>query len=513
MRYCADFSIILSGTIDLGNLVDMAEKIIGRDEEQAVLKELFNSKKAEFLAIYGRRRIGKTMLIRVFFEDKGTIFLNTTGALRGSMREQIDNFTQQIGEAFYQGAQLKSGKDWSETFKILNDSIKAAPSNKKIILFLDEFPWMATRNSKLLQNLDYYWNQHWSRDSRIKLIICGSSASWIIKNIINNKGGLHNRITRTIHLEPYNLRDTKRFLNHVGVKLNHQQIAQLYMVTGGVPYYLSYVERGLSATQNIGNLAFRRKSFLLGEFDNLFAALFEDADVCINIVRTIAKNRYGIDQEDLFNRIKHFSKGGRSIDKLKALEDASFIIKFTPHLHNRKGIYYKVIDEYTLFYFNWIEPLKETLLLRGMKKNYWESVQNAPEWYNWAGYSFEAICYKHILQISEALNMSPTAIPNTWKYAPINDSREQGAQIDLLFDRKDNAITLCEIKYTEKPFEINRQYAAQLNKKIDVFKKVTRTSKQIFLAIISANGLKNTMYAEEMVDGIVTLDDLFKKDE
>ena len=490
----------------------MIEKIIARKEEQAILEEIFSSKTAEFLAIYGRRRIGKTILIRYFFEEKDAIFLNTTGTLHGSMSEQINNFTQQIGETFYQGAQLKKGKNWNETFKILNDAIRTEASNKKVILFLDEFPWMATKNSKLLQNLDYYWNQYWSKENRIKLIICGSSASWIIKNIINNKGGLHNRITRTIHLEPYNLRDTKRFLNHFGIKLNNQQITQLYMVTGGVPYYLSYVKQGLSAAQNIENLAFRRNSFLLNEFNNLFSALFEDAEIYINIMRTIAKKRYGINQEDLFNYIKNFSKGGRSIDKLKALEDASFIIKFKSHLNNKKGIYYKVIDEYTLFYFNWIEPLKDTLLIRGMKKNYWNSIQNTPEWYSWAGYSFEAICYKHISQISDALNMSPTAIPNSWKHAPTkNNPKEQGAQIDLLFDRKDNAITLCEIKYTAKPFEINKLYADQLNKKINTFKQITKTKKQIFLAIISANGLKNTLYTEELVDNIITLDDFFKK--
>ncbi len=491
----------------------MSEKIIGREVEQAILEELFNSKKAEFLAIYGRRRIGKTMLIRVFFKEKNAIFLNTTGTLQGSMKQQIDNFMEQIGEAFYQGAQLKSGKNWSETFKILNDAIKAAPTNKKIVLFLDEFPWMVTKNSKLLQSLDYYWNQHWSRDSRIKLIICGSSASWIINKIIKNKGGLHNRITRKIHLEPYNLRDTKRFLSNIGVKLNNEQITQLYMVMGGVPYYLSYIERGLSATQNIGKLAFLQKSFLLEEFDNLFSALFEDAEVYINIVRTIAKNRYGIDQEELFDRIKAFSKGGSGIDKLKALEDTGFIIKLKPHLHNKKGIYYKVIDEYTLFYFNWIEPLKETLLVRGMKKNYWDYIQNTPEWYAWAGYSFEAICYKHILQISDALQMSPTAVPNSWRYIPVKGSSEQGAQIDLLFDRKDHTITVCEIKYTAQPFEINKQYAAQLNRKIDVFKKITRTKKHIFLAMISANGIKKNMYAEEMIANVVELDDLFKKED
>lgn len=491
----------------------MIEKIIGREEEQRILNKLLNSKKAEFLAIYGRRRVGKTMLIRNFFkEKKEIIFLNITGTLNGSMQDQIGNFTQQLGDIFYHGAQLKNGKNWRETFNALNDAIKSISTKQKIVIFFDEFPWMATKNSKLLQNLDYFWNQHWSSNSKIKLIICGSSASWIINNIINNKGGLHNRITRTIHLEPYNLLDTKRFLLHQGIKLNHQQITQLYMAIGGVPYYLSFIQQGLSASQNIENLAFKRKSFFIEEFNNLFSALFEDSAIYINIIRTIAKNRYGIAQEELFHCIKDLSKGGRGIDKLKALEDASFIMRFKPHLHNRKGIYYRVIDEYTLFYFNWIEPLKETLFVRGMKPGYWDSIQNTPQWYAWAGYAFEAICYKHIAQISDALNMSPTAIPNTWRYTPIKNTAEQGAQIDLLFDRKDHSITVCEIKYTIKAFEITKQYAAQLEKKMSVFKNVTKTDKQIFLTFISASGIKKNKYSK-MVDNLITLDDLFKKDD
>jgi len=487
----------------------MAEKIIGREEELTTLEECFYSNKPEFLAIYGRRRIGKTLLIRTFFEGKKITFLNTTGTLNGLMKEQIANFTRRIGEAFYQGAELKNVTNWNDAFKLLNDAINTAPPKKKIVLFFDEFPWMATKNSKILQSLDYFWNQYWSRDQRIKLIICGSSATWIIKKIINNKGGLHNRITRTIHLEPYNLRDTKRFLTYLGVSLNNRQITQIYMVTGGVPYYLSFIKKGLSASQNIEKLAFQRKSFLLGEFENLFAALFEDAETYISIVRAIAQHRYGIDQKKLFSKIKGLSKGGRNSDKLKALEDANFIIRFVPHLHSKKGIYYKVIDEYTLFYFNWIEPIKETLAARTMKNNYWSSIQSMPEWYSWAGYAFEAICYKHIPQISEALGMESTAIPNTWRYNPTKTSNIQGAQIDLLFDRKDDSITVCEIKYTDQPFEIDKKYAKQLAQKIDVFKQVTRTDKQLFLAIVSANGLKQTVYSEEMVNAVVTLNNLF----
>lgn len=483
---------------------------IGRKEEQAILESLCFSKKSEFLAIYGRRRVGKTMLVRSFFKSKkDVIFFNTTGTLNGLLKNQLDNFTQQISEVFYQGAQLKNATNWQDAFNKLNDAIKVVTSNKKIVLFFDEFPWMATKNSKLLQNLDYFWNQYWSNDTRIKLIICGSSASWIIKNVINNKGGLHNRITYTIHLEPYNLHETKLFLEAQGILLNNQQILELYMAIGGIPYYLSYLKQGLSAAENIEQLAFSRKGFLIEEFDNLFLALFEDGGMYIDIVREISKHYYGIEQEELFNRIKGLSKGGRSSDKLKELEDASFIIKFTPHLHSRKGVYYKVIDEYTLFYFNWIEPVKNTLLGRGIKKNYWTSIQSTPEWYNWSGYAFEAVCYKHLVQISDALNMHPTAISNTWKYVPTKNTNQQGAQIDLLFDRKDNAVTLCEIKYTKKAFEINKSYATQLHQRAEIFKNVTRTKKQIFWALISANGLKKNKYSE-IINNVVTLEELLK---
>src|SRR5579872_1736135 len=201
--------------------------IMGRESEKQILTEFLASGRAEFLAIYGRRRIGKTFLVREFFKDKKAVFFNTTGSNDGILFEQIGHFTKEIGKIFYHGAVLKQGKNWDETFELLTKAIDTLPKNKKIVLFLDEFPWMATKKSSLLQNLDYYWNQHWSNDKRIKLIICGSSASWIIDKIINNKGGLHNRITRQLLLEPLKLQDTKQFLNGLGVKLNNRQILQI----------------------------------------------------------------------------------------------------------------------------------------------------------------------------------------------------------------------------------------------------------------------------------------------
>lgn len=484
-------------------------KIVSRQIEIKKLDKTFTSKKPEFIAVYGRRRVGKTFLVRSFFEKKKCIFFSVTGSKDGAYLDQRTHFTQRIGEVFLGGIIPAVSANWDQTFKQLTDAINNTDKNKKIVIFLDELPWMATKKSKLLQTIDYYWNQYWSRDSRIKLIICGSSASWIIDNIINNKGGLHNRVTETLYLQPYNLLETEQYLLSNKVKLNRKQIVEIYMLTGGVPFYLSKIEPGFSAVQIIERLAFSENAFLLGEFDNLFSSLFDDGDAYIEIIKTIAKNREGIGQEALFNDLSKTSKGKTGLRRLKALEDAGFISSFTPHFHKKRGIYYRITDEYTLFYLQWISPLKRTKMIHALQKGYWKTLTQKPEWFSWSGYAFEAVCYKHLNQIRRSLNLSSTAIPNVWRHTPIKKSAEKGAQIDLLFDRDDNSITICEIKYTDKPFVITKEYAQKLNQKTSVFKEITATNKQIFVAIISANGIKPNSYSREYIDGVVELNDLF----
>ena len=488
--------------------------IIGREVELNTLEAFLTSEEAEFLAIYGRRRVGKTFLIRAFCEARDDIiFFDAAGANGSPMKEQIERFTKQLGKIFYshRRARLALGKNWDETFELLTEAIEDIKEDKKIVLFLDEFPWMATKNSRLLQNLDYYWNQYWSKDNRVKLIICGSSASWIIDNIVNNKGGLHNRLTRNIHLEPFNLGETRDFLRSLSVKLNDKQILQLFMVMGGVPFYLKKIEKNLSATQIIENIAFKQKSFLLEEFDNLYSSLFDNADLFIDIVRKIASSRYGVGQEALLKALGDKLRGKGGLQKLKALQDANFIMSFKPHFHKKRGIYYRVIDEYSLFYLHWIEPVKDSLLKNSLLQGYWDKLKSRPAWHNWAGLAFESACYEHLPQITKALKLSVTAIPTAWRYVPRKNSEEQGAQIDLLFDRDDDAITICEIKYTEKPFVITKEYAKKLEQKLDVFKRVTRTDKQLFIALISANGVKQNQYSDALLSGTVTLDELFKE--
>lgn len=483
--------------------------ISSRQSEIKLLTKISASKKAELLAVYGRRRVGKTFLVRSFFKTKKYVFFDVSGTKKGSMKDQIFNFTQRIGEVFLDGVTPQVKENWAETFKLLNDLFVRLPKQKKIILFFDELPWMATKKSKLLNTIDYYWNQYWSKESRIKLIVCGSSASWIINKVINNKGGLYNRVTETIHLKPFTLAETQEYLISNNIKLNIKQATELYMVTGGVPFYLSKIERGHSSNQAIESLAFDSKALLFNEFNGLFESLFDHADAYIEIVKIMAKFHSGIGQEELFKKLTRSSKGKTGLKRLRDLEDAGFIMSFVPHFHLKRGVYYRVIDEYALFYLHWMASLKTTKMSSALKPGYWSTIAKTPKWFSWCGYAFEVICYKHLNQIRYALNLSPTAIPNAWRHQPTKSSSERGAQIDLLFDRDDNAITICEIKYTEKPFIIDKQYSENLQRKVDVFKKVTGTKKQLFLAIISANGIKKNKYSEELVDQLVTLEDLF----
>lgn len=482
-------------------------QLIGRKSEIAALERFLASNHPEFLALYGRRRVGKTFLIKQFFKQKSIIFFNTTGEKKASLAKQIKHFTKRMSEIFLDGLELQPAKDWDLTFDKLTKLINKVPKHQKIILFFDEFPWMVTRKSNLLETVEYYWNQFWSDNPQIKLIICGSAASWIVQKIVNSKGGLHNRLTEKIRLEPFSLNETKKYFESQNIPLSNRQILQIFMLTGGVPYYLTKVKAGKSAAQIIEELAFSRDAVFQCEFDLLFSSLFKDGAIYVSIVKKIAQHPNGIGKTELLSEIG--SLGGGGVAKLRDLEETGFIIKFKPLYHKTKGTYYKLVDEYTIFYLKWIEPIREELQSRSLDMGNWQAVHNTPQWYSWLGTAFEAVCHKHISLIRNALELNPTALASSWRYVPNKNSKEQGAQIDLLFDRKDDAITLCEIKYSDEPYVITKEYMRNLENKIKVFREKTRTTKQIFLALIAAHGVQNNYYADTLLSKVITLDDLF----
>src|SRR3990167_6826203 len=300
---------------------DSTEKIIGRVREQKLLKDLIGSKKSEFIAVYGRRRVGKTYLVKNLVDSLPCIFFHVTGVQKGTLKSQLKEFAKQVGKTFYESPSLVPQKSWEDAFEELTETINQLPKEKTVVLFFDEFPWMATPRSKILTAFELYWNRYWVFDKRIKLIICGSATSWIINNIINNKGGLHNRVTRTMQLEPFSLHETESFLKEYKIQLNRKQILDLYTVLGWVPLYWTFIQKGYSAHQSIDELCFRRNGPLVNEFERLFESLFEDPKPYKELIRFIAKHRYGIGQAELI-ALSKLPNGGTTIDRLHELEEA-----------------------------------------------------------------------------------------------------------------------------------------------------------------------------------------------
>ncbi len=483
-------------------------KIIGRLSEIEALERVYSSKKAEFVAVYGRRRVGKTFLIRHFFKQQPCVFFQLTGIHNASLKTQLAEFTKEL-EALYVSLDMKlhlvQPKSWLQAFEMLTEAIKH--TKKKVILFFDEFPWMASKKSKLLQALDYYWNRYWVDHPKVKLVICGSAASWIIENILNNKAGLHNRVTLRLAVEPFTLRETQDYLKSEGVVLDHAQILELYMCIGGIPFYLSAVRSGLSATQNINALCFKKQGALADEFNNLFSSLFQRSEMHETIVKLLAAHRQGVSRKDIETMIAW--KGGGLTRILRELEYAGFIESFIT-LNRARGNYYKLVDEYTLFYLNWIAPPLKEKRMKEFNTKFWEESAQSAAWRAWAGYAFEAMCFKHLDSIKKALNISEGAVATTWCYVAKKNGGIPGAQIDLLFDRQDGLINLCEIKYSTSKFKIDKAYAKVLQNKLDVYKKVTKTNKQAVLSMITTRGLQASSYLDGLVWSSATVQDLFE---
>ncbi len=433
-----------------------------------------------------------------------------TGIYKGALNSQLSRFSKELGETFYRGATIKASSSWMDALEELTHAIKQTPKNKKIIIFFDELPWMSTRKSGVISAIEYFWNRHWVNDKRVNLIVCGSAASWIIKKIIKNKGGLHNRVTRKIRLLPFNLYETSLYLKYIGYQCNPQQTLKLYMIMGGIPFYLNQLKKNYSIDQNIDNLCFNFDGILFDEFNEVFSSLFENSEQYKELVTLIGKYKDGIQRNILDVKNKLTGKGGRLTKRLEDLEDAGFITSYIPYGHKKLGVFYRISDEYCYFYLKWIEPIKNQIKQNKTSK-FWRANINTPGYFGWLGYVFENLCYKHLHQIKRALNLEENSFGSPWRYIPRKDKTETGAQIDLLFEREDDAISICEIKCTDASFVIDKTYADVLKKKIEIFKKVTRTTKQIFLTLISLNGIKENQYSKELVHDVVTLSSLFEK--
>ncbi len=476
----------------------MTTEVIGRDDEKQELDRLMASANAELVVVYGRRRIGKTFLIRQYLKPQ--LVFELSGLHNESLERQLENFSIRFKTQSRKSSEVPTS--WLQAFEQLKEWLSETKAKGKRVLFFDEFPWLASRRSGFLSAFEAFWNSFVSRDPSLVCIICGSAASWMIQKVINSKGGLHNRATSQIRLKPFTLAETKHYLVSKKIDLPDFQIAQVYMAIGGVPHYLQRLERGQSAAQQIDRLCFQKDGLLTGEFPNLYRALFENSDQHETIVRALAKKRTGLNRTELTDTTG-LPSGGTLTKILSELSESGFIREMPAHNSARKNSVWRLTDEYSLFYLTWIEPNHMT------GKNVWLTKSSGQKWKSWCGYAFENLCLSHVPQIKKALGISGVLSEEAaWQFTPSSPD-EQGAQIDLLIDRNDQTINICEMKFTEAPFVIDKRYADELQNKLTVFRQRAKTNKALFLTLVTAAGVKPNSYSQNLVANEVELAQLF----
>lgn len=476
--------------------------IIGRRHEQEILQSCYESGKAEFIAVYGRRRIGKTYLVKKFFDDKFDFY--ATGVYEVSRSEQLKHWQQQLQRA--SGKKCLKPKDWFDAFYQLQDYLETKVAQEKIVIFIDELPWLDTPKSNFLRALDLFWNSWASGRSNIKLVVCGSATTWMTNKLLGDKGGLHNRVTRPLHLAPFTLLETEDYLKSMGVDWSRQDVLEAYMTLGGTPFYLSMLRPNLSLMQNIDELFFGQDAALNTEYGFLFKSLFNEATVYRRVVELLASKLKGMTRKDIVTNLK-LADNGLLTEVLDNLVKCDFLRRYQAFGKKDREVLYQLSDMYVLFYLHFVKGNN------GLDPHAWtnvkEGVRNA-----WRGYAFELVCIQHVWQVKLALGISGIASNvSSWTYRGNNDATSgllsEGAQIDLVIDRNDRCIDLCEMKYSESPYELKKDYVDWLQQRKNIFREVTGTNKTLRLTMVTSAGIKPGKY-DSYIQGVVVLDDLFR---
>lgn len=474
----------------------MGNRIIGRENEIRILRECYNSGKPELVAVYGRRRIGKTFLVKNLLMDKFDFFV--TGMFEGSLKEELAIWNQKLSD--YSCHQVPVAKSWMEAFSQLKQYIQTL-NKERIVVFIDELPWLDTPRSKFVKAFEQFWNDWASTRDNLMIIVCGSATTWMNDNIISQKGGLHNRATRKIKLSPFTLRETSQFLDYKNIRWSDHQIAECYMIFGGTPYYLDLLQKGYSLAQNVDYLFFRRDAELSGEYDILLKSLFKKAEIYRKTIEILGKNSRGMTRKEIIESLK-IKQGGSMTTILENLENCDFIRSYSAFGKKTRDVMYQLCDMFILFNLKFMRGGK------GRDEAFWTNSVDNPARRSWSGYAFEQLCFNHIPQIKECLGIRGV-LSNvcSWSCPADRVKGKKGHQIDMIIERRDQVINVCEAKFTTAPYILTEKYLLELNERIEDFRSSVKTSYAIHLTIIASSGLADNEYSHQ-VQSVVTLKDL-----
>jgi uncharacterized protein len=472
----------------------MIESIVGRNPQIVLFNEALDSPQSEFIAVTGRRRIGKTFLINTFFKESICFYM--TGVQNQPLKTQLQAFANELGAR--KKTMVSTPTDWMEAFALLRNYVESVETTQKKVIFLDELTWIDTPRSGFLQIFAHFWNSWAAWEKNIILVIAGSSTSWIVNKIYNDTGGLHNRVTKRVWLEPFKLAETEAFFKYKNITLTRYETVLIYMAFGGVPFYLNEVKSGESAAQCIERLCFTEGGLLKTEFDNLYTSIFYRPESHLKIVKTLAQHPYGMERNELLKQAKVTNSGGAS-NILDELVTTGYVYYMIPYGKNASGGKYILADFYSRFYLNFISNRKITNWMSQMDNNAYKT---------WCGLAFEWVCHYHKNEILKALGIN--GIQTTTSYLSIKDEMgKMTAQIDMLIDRADNALNLCEIKFSNDVYALTKAEADKMRKKITYLQGQLKKRKSIFPVMITTFGCDKNMHYLGLITNQLDMDCLF----
>ena len=471
--------------------------MIGRKKEINTLLKARDSVESEFVAVYGRRRVGKTFLVRETFDRKFTF--EHSGVARKSNRIQLRMFRKSLMAFGYVGCPPL--KDWFDAFDGLKKVIADSAAEKKLV-FIDEVPWMDRPGSDLLSALEHFWNSWASARKDVLLVICGSATSWMLNKVIHDRGGLHNRVTYRIRVDPFTLSECEEYADYLGLEVTRRQLVEYYMALGGVAYYWKFLERGLSVAQNMDSLFFMGDEKLEDEFDELYSSLFVRKEPFVKLITALGSRKSGMTRDEL-SEATGLGNSGTMTRRLKELEKCGFIRKYSMCGRRTRGAVYQLIDNFTLFHFRFVAENRKH------DRHFWTNSLDAGFKAAWEGLSFEIVCLEHVNAIKSALGISGVSSNEyAWRCQHPESPEDKGAQIDLLIDRKDGIINLCEMKFTSEPYALTEEDETKLIHRKNLFKRENDIDKAIHLTMVTSSGVKMNRYAGS-IQAFVTLDELF----
>ena len=470
--------------------------LISRDKEKGILLDALESEESQFIAVYGRRRVGKTYLVRQTYGDLLTF--EHSGLAQGGRKEQIQAFMASIRRA---GLKVKEEPlNWLGAFELLKDLIQKSDSEKKVV-FIDELSWMDTPKGGLLVALESFWNGWASARDDVVFVVCASATSWMLNKIIHNKGGLYNRLTGQIYLKPFRLHECEEFLKSKKIKLSRYDILELYMAIGGIPFYWTHVKKGRSASQNIDAMFFAEDAPLKEEFKYLYASIFKYPQNYIDIVTTLGCKKAGLTRNELAIE-SGISNSGFLTNILDELISCGFIRKYTVFGKKNRDALYQLTDFYTLFYFKFLKG-------GSYDEHFWTLQTDTSVRNTWCGLAFERVCLDHVAEIKAKLGISGVLTEvHSWSCKPDKKKGLKGAQIDLVIVRNDRIINLCEMKYSISDYLFSKEDDESLRNKIVALKTVSKTSHSIHPVLVTTYGLSEGMYSG-LIQAVVTSEDLF----